>query len=170
MQKQLSLAAILIVILYGIYNAKFHKKSKQNVEKSTVYTQHLQKHRVDHLDEELRRIHTAEYTKHYILDIINHGSEDLKFKTDEIMEGGFASKEDAEKIACYLLALRGESCGKPYPKDAPMYYSSNCAGCHGEDAKGLNGTYPDLTRKPLLGIEKRETFLLKLKKAAPLKE
>jgi len=79
------------------------------------------------------------------------------------MDAGFASKEDAPKIASYLLALSNENSNLPYPKDAPMYYSSNCAGCHGEDAKGLNGTYPDLTKEKLLGIEKRETYLKKMK-------
>jgi len=76
-----------------------------------------------------------------------------------VMEGGYVEKEVAPRIACYVLELGGHRCPHPYPKDAAMYYSSVCAGCHGNDGTGIHGTYPDLTRHKLLGIEKREKFL-----------
>ena len=75
------------------------------------------------------------------------------------MEGGFASTEDAEKIACHTLTLSGKKCTTPYAEDAAMFYTSICGGCHGNDGKGLGGTYPDLTRSKMLGIEMRESFL-----------
>jgi mono/diheme cytochrome c family protein len=78
------------------------------------------------------------------------------------MEGGFANKDDAHKISCYVLEFSGKQCDKPYNKNAAMFYTSNCAGCHGEDAKGINGTFPDLTKDVFLGIEKRESFLNKM--------
>jgi cytochrome c553 len=104
--------------------------------------------------------HTIEATNRYsyIVDVIQHGSSKLHFKKEEKMEGGFASDEDAPKIACYLLYLASKPCPNGYPKEAQMYYSSNCAGCHGEDAKGLGGTYPDLTKDALLGMEKENIF------------
>jgi len=96
--------------------------------------------------------------KQYIIHVINHGSEQFNFKGG-IMDGGFALPDDAPKIACYVMEFSGKTCKTPYEKNAPMFYTSNCAGCHGEDGKGLNGSYPDLTRENFLGIEKREEFL-----------
>ena len=107
---------------------------------------------------ELQKLHTQTYVKQYIIHVINHGSEQFNFKGG-VMEGGFVSNADAPKIACYVMEFSGKKCKTPYEKNAAMFYSSNCAGCHGEDGKGLNGTYPDLTRKNFLGIEKREEFL-----------
>ncbi len=100
--------------------------------------------------------------------MIEHGSYTLGF-AGGVMEGGFAQKEDISKIACYVLELSGKKCEKPYEKDAQMFYTSICGGCHGDDGKGLRGgNYPDLTREKLLGIEARERYLrdklVKLKK------
>ena len=70
------------------------------------------------------------------------------------MEGGYIPKEKAKDVACYVYELSGKKCTKPYSKDASLYFTSSCAGCHGTDGKGINGTYPDLTKNPLLGIKK----------------
>ena len=159
MEKKLAFVIIIITLFYGLYNAK--KREVKPIIVQSHYTKHIQKHPTSHYAEELKKLHTPAYTKQYIIDVINHGSTQLKFKPTEIMDAGFASKEDAPKIASYILLLSGKK-NAIYPKDAPMYYSSNCAGCHGEDAKGLNGTYPDLTKKKLLGIIKREAYLKKM--------
>ena len=161
MEKTLAIIIIIITLVYGLYNAK--KKALKPIITQSNYTKHIQEHSTSHYKEELKKLHTPAYLKQYIVDVINHGSNQLKFKPTEIMDAGFASKEDAPKIASYILALSGKK-HTAYPKDAPMYYTSNCAGCHGEDAKGLNGTYPDLTREKLLGIAKREAYLKKMKK------
>lgn len=76
------------------------------------------------------------------------------------MEGGFATKEDAPNIARYLLLLSGKkSSDDKKGRQAQLFYTSNCGGCHGDDGKGLNGAFPDLTRKTLGGIEKRKSYL-----------
>ncbi|RUM66116.1 MAG: hypothetical protein DSZ05_04810 [Sulfurospirillum sp.] len=148
----------VVVIVYGIFNAIHKKKStKLSIDSTHSACRRVQK-RQDILADELARIDTPEYVKKYIVHVINHGSDTLGFKGG-IMEGGYADREDAEKIACYVLELSGKKCPHPYPKDAAMFYTSICGGCHGNDGKGLGGNYPDLTRKKLLGIEKRETFL-----------
>ena len=161
MEKKLAFIIIIIALAYGFYNAK--KRELKPIIAQSNYTRHIQKHKTSHHEEELKKLHTAAYLKQYIIDVINHGSDQLEFKPTEIMDAGFASKVDAPKIASYILALSGKKDNTAYPKDAPMYYSSNCAGCHGEDAKGLNGTYPDLTKTKLLGIKKREMYLKKMK-------
>ncbi|AKF24830.1 hypothetical protein YH65_05090 [Sulfurovum lithotrophicum] len=152
---------VIAILLYALYLSRFSTPKKKYVD-TTVnpnYTMHVREHQHDHLEEELSRIDSTAYAKEYIITVINHGSSQLHFKKNEIMEGGFVSKEDAPKVACYVLELSGRECKEPHPKDAAMFYTSVCGGCHGDDGKGLGGSYPDLTRKPLLGIEKREEFL-----------
>ena len=58
------------------------------------------------------------------------------------MEGGFASLADAPKIACYVMEFSGKQCETVYEKNPAMFYSSNCAGCHGEEGKGIEGNLP----------------------------
>jgi len=158
MQKNLPYLAIAIVLLYALYNAKFRSTKKTEPRADTNYAKHIKEHKkYTHTQEELADLQTPEYLKQYIIGVINHGSNQFDFPGGE-MEGGFASAKDAPKIACYVMALSGRQCESPYPKDAAMFYTSICAGCHGDDGKGLNGSYPDLTQKKLLGIQKRENF------------
>ena len=159
MEKRLAFVIVFIVLAYGLYKAKSKNIDPITAHKETNYQKHIATHTTPHYTEELKKLHTTTYVKHYIIDVINHGSTQLHFKPTESMDGGFASREDAPKIACYVLELSGKKCKTPYSKDAAMYYSSNCAGCHGDDGKGLHGAYPDLTASTLLGIKKREAFL-----------
>lgn len=158
MQKTIPYLAILIVIVYAVYNAKFRNPKKVDEHTHTNYEEHIKTHKRAHSEDELSRINTDEYTKEYIIRVINHGSDILDFKGGQ-MEGGFASRDDAQKIACYVMEFSGKKCTTPYPRNAAMFYTSNCGGCHGNDGKGLGGTYPDLTKAKMLGIEKREIFL-----------
>jgi len=159
MQKSLPYLAIFIVLVYALYNAKFRDSKIVNTKVNKEYIEHIKMHKEEsHFEEELSRLKTTEYVKHYIIDVINHGSNQLEFKSGE-MEGAFASSEDAPKIACYVLELSGKKCKSPYPNDAAMFYTSVCGGCHGDDGKGIGGTFPDLTKDKLLGIEKREEYL-----------
>lgn len=159
MKHSLSYFAILIVLLYALANAYLKKDHTNKIPDSIseTYARHTAEHSSPHIDEELSRIGTPEYTKRYITNIIDHGSRNLHFKKDEIMEKGFVSGKDAPKVACYVLTLAGDACD--YPKEASLLYTSNCAGCHGNDGKGMHGTYPDLTRRPLLGVELRRELL-----------
>jgi len=159
MQKIIPYLAILIVIIYAVYNAKFHNPKKVDTHTHANYEQHIKTHKTTtHYEDELSHINTDAYTKEYIIRVIDHGSNILDFKGGE-MEGGFAAHDDAEKIACYVMEFSGKKCTAPYPNNAAMFYTSICRGCHGDDGKGLGGTYPDLTKAKLLGIEKRESFL-----------
>jgi cytochrome c553 len=112
-----------------------------------------------------RRDSTLRLTSHkeYIVSVINHGSNQFNFPGGT-MEGGFALSSDAEDIACFVLEFSNKKCKKAYNKNASLLYTSNCAGCHGQNGKGINGTYPNLRKEKLLGIEKREEFLKLLKK------
>ena len=148
----------IIVILYGVYNNYKKAKLHENISKKSCSICQKNTQKIYDLKKELSEIESTAYVKKYIINVINHGSHDLGFK-GKIMEGGYASSDDAEKIACYVLTLSGKSCKNGYEKDAPMFFTSICGGCHGNDGKGLGGTYPDLTRKKLLGIEQKENFL-----------
>ena len=158
MQNMIPSLAILIVLVYALYNAKFRDVEIVETKTHKHYKEHIQSHKTTHYVEELARIESDEYTKEYIIKVINHGSEILNFKGG-VMEGGFANPSDAEKIACYTMELSGKKCATPYAKDAAMFYTSICGGCHGNDGKGLGGIYPDLTKSKMLGIEVRESFL-----------
>ena len=160
MQKHAALIAIVAVIVYGVYNARTRTKTPAKKPVNPNYIQHVKAHTSSsHAQEELAQISAPAYTLRYIIQVINHGSEQLHFKKDEIMEAGFASSEDAPKIAAYVMELRGESIDDAEAKDGAMFFTSICGGCHGDDAKGIHGTYPDLTRAPLLGIEARQEDL-----------
>ena len=163
MQKIIPLIVTMIVLLYAVYNANFRDIPKIDNHTHTHYKEHIKKHKTTHYEDELSSINSDAYAKDYIIKVINEGSNVLDFKGG-VMEGGFSSPEDAEKIACYTLELSGKKCAEPYPEDAAMFYTSICGGCHGNDGKGLNGSYPDLTRAKMLGIAKREDFLKSMQK------
>ena len=150
--------AILFVIIYAFYNAGVQHPDKKQKKITSAYKKHVEEYTGIHAEEELSRIHTVAYAKAYIINVIKHGSQQFDFPGGE-MEGEFIPPKDAPKVACYVLSLSGQKCREPYPEDAAMFYTSVCAGCHGTDGKGLGGSYPDLTHKPLLGIKKREDFL-----------
>jgi len=116
---------------------------------------------VDEIKEELAKINTVPYIETYIEKIINEGSnQNLGFPT-KTMDAGMAHAIDAQNIARYVMTLRAQkSTNDEEAKKAEIFYTSNCGGCHGNDAKGLNGTFPDLTIQTMLGIEKRREFLL----------
>jgi len=114
--------------------------------------------RMEAVRRELAAIHSSETLHHYIVRVIEEGSHQFHFPGGT-MEGGYLSADLAHRVACYVMELGGHRCPHPYPKDAAMYFSSVCAGCHGSDGKGVHGSYPDLTRPTLLGIEKREEAL-----------
>lgn len=137
----ITVASVVLVVGYALFNymnksshsAKLVKKSEQKEVK--VYN------------------NTQNGVVAYITDVINNGSSQLKV-SKEIMEGGYIPKEIAGDVACYVYELSGKKCNKKYSKDAQMYFTSSCAGCHGVDGKGTNGAYPDLTKSRLLGISK----------------
>ena len=163
MGKNIPYFAILIVLLYALYNANV----KEDLPARTTPSFHTAKEKsiqkTEQIKDELADIHSIPYKKQYIIDVINHGSHQFGLSGGE-MEGGFASPADAEKIACYVLELSHTKCNTAYEQNAAMFYSSNCAGCHGDNGKGMKGIYPDLTKEKLLGIEKREDFLKNLLK------
>ncbi len=150
---------IVLVLLYGVYNAQKADKTKppKSIENCTVCK--IEEGKLHLIEKELTLIETTSYVRQYIENVIEHGSYTLGF-SGGVMEGGFAQKEDISRIACYVLELSGKRCEEPYEKDAQMFYTSICGGCHGDDGKGLKGgNYPDLTRKKLLGIAVREEYL-----------
>ena len=155
---KLIIVLFLLAIAYGLYNAK-QKESNSCIEcRKRENAGAGQTDKTTHFEHELSKIHTVAYLKEYIVSVINNGSSVLGFKGG-VMEGGFVSKEDAPMIACYVVELSGKKCPEGYPENAAMFFTSVCGGCHGNDGKGLDGIYPNLTRKMLLGIEKREASL-----------
>ena len=143
----LTILTILVLALYISTNKK--AKSGAQTNRSAKQNKNIpskEKGKISDLSYD-------EYLYEYIVDVINNGSSRLHFKKDEVMEGGYISKYDAAGVACYVMELSGRSCKNRYPKEAVGIFTSACGGCHGTDGRGENGAYPDLTRKPLLGIK-----------------
>ena len=139
-EKSIAAVAILVILIYTAIN--YYNKLSNKTAKSVATKQESKRAIFDKNNLELS----------YIIDVINNGSNHLNFKGGE-MEGGFVPKAKAKDVACYLLNLRGKPCKSGYSKDAALYFSSNCAGCHGVNAKGIKGSYPNLLREPLLGFK-----------------
>jgi len=162
LEKSLGYATIIIILCYTLYNVftdKHSQHEKNGTRNGVEPSSRIQNHKsATHDESELSHINSVSYAKKYITGIILHGSHQFGLKGGA-MEGGLANEEDAGRIACYVLSLSGKKCPEPQAPDAAMYFTSSCGGCHGNDGRGLSGTYPDLTRKKLMGIEKRETFL-----------
>jgi len=142
-EKIFPIFTIALVIVYGIFNYILHKNKKLKSFKETDKSSFVYKNK------EL----SEENIVNYIVNVINNGSNRFHFKGG-VMEGGYVPKDKARDVACYVYELSGRKCNRAYSKDAALYFSSNCAGCHGNDGKGLNGSYPNLTKKVLLGLQK----------------
>jgi hypothetical protein len=138
---RVALIALLGVVIYAYINYKnkssYHKKSA--VEEKTLSSRVYK--------------NTQDDVVAYIVNVINNGSSKLGV-SKEVMEGGYIPKDMAKDVACYVYELSGKKCKGGYSKDASMYFSSSCAGCHGVDGKGTGGAYPNLTKNRLLGIGK----------------
>ena len=82
-----------IIIIYGVYNSQKEKtKPKINQECKVCKT---------------KKQKVIKDTKSYIIDVINNGSNQFDFKGG-VMEGGYIPKEDADKVACFVLTLSGK--------------------------------------------------------------
>ena len=144
---------ILILVFIGCDKKEITEKKALHVKEKALH--------VEQIKTELQKIDTVKYTETYIENIINQGSnQHLGFPT-KTMDAGIAHEMDAKDISRYVIMLRGEkSSDDSRAKKAEIFYTSNCGGCHGNDGKGINGTFPDLTMQTLQGIKKRKDFLI----------
>lgn len=87
---------------------------------------------------------THRMSEEQILEVIKNGSKGLGY-TMPSMPGGMARGEEAKKIAKYIHSgMKGK---------APASYGV-CAGCHGMDGKGNNGTSPNISEYDDLIVSK----------------
>ncbi len=134
-----ALIILALVFSYAFYNYNHKSQINKKVKIAKV------------TKEPIKYPNTQDGVVAYVEHVINSGSNRFNFPGGE-MEGGYIPKEKARAVACYVYELSGRKCTKSYDKDAPLYFSSSCASCHGIDAKGVGGSYPDLTKNPLLGV------------------
>lgn len=105
------------------------------------------------LKRQYREAGTSKCCQRYVEKVINEGSNVLNMPSGA-MDAGYASKEDAKKIAAYVVTLSGKKSLYPeYLQEGNMLYNGNCGGCHGNDGKGLGGSHPDLTLPLLKGAK-----------------
>ncbi len=83
-------------------------------------------------------------SKYGVLDAIKNGSKGLGFPMGE-MPAGLLSGEAAEKVAEYVAGgMKG---------DQPAEFAT-CAGCHGQDGKGMGGMAPNISEYGTPGFVK----------------
>ena len=141
------------------------KEEEKRVDKKVEIQEKKPLHvEIQEIEKELEKIDSVPYLEEYIENVINHGSDGKLGFASGAMDAGFAQESDAKDIARFVVTLSGKkSSDDKKAKEASMFFTSNCGGCHGNDGKGLNGAFPNLTLKSLKGIElKKEMLLLKL--------
>ena len=151
---------LLIFTLFLFYGCEKNEEIKTIAPlhvKPKVKPLHVE---IQEIEDELGKIDSLEYLENYIIDIINNGSDAKLGFPSGSMEGGYAYKTDAPNIARYVVTLSNKkSSNDEKGKKTEIFYSSNCGGCHGNDGKGIDGTFPDLSLKTLQGIKERKECL-----------
>lgn len=156
---------ILLLLPFLFFLIALLTKNNSEVKKETTIEKVKKVETKNDYANELKIIDTQEYFEKYVLDVINNGSNRLNFPSGA-MEGGYVSKSDAKKIVAYMASMQGFTpSNKQWVKEGAMLFYGNCTGCHGILGKKVDKNFPDLTRKPLLGIELRKKEIYeKLKK------
>ena len=154
------LSPILLIILIILFGGCEKKRVPATASCLDINKAKTNNHSHEALQKELTRLQrqydecgTVECCEFYVEKVIKEGSAVLDLPAG-VMDGGYTTANDAQKIAAYVMTLSGKSPTHPeYIKDGNLYYNGNCGGCHGDDGKGLNGAYPDLTLPLLEGAK-----------------
>ncbi len=115
---------------------KVLNESKSEIKKvRSIHIKKTDDHSAGSQSQKKQRM-TKDYYKKRILDVIENGSDQLKFPIGA-MPSGMVQGADAEAIAEYIIGgMRDEQ---------PAFFGV-CAGCHGADGKGNAGTAPNLLK------------------------
>ncbi len=150
-KKYLSVSLLSIALFFASCAKEDDIKEKEKISDETAI---LPKDSLS-LKKEYARIDTIEYLEEYIQKVIRDGSSGHNYPGGE-MQSGLVDEKTAKLISYFVTELSGKkSSHHQEAQKAQMFYTSNCGGCHGDDGKGLNGTYPDLTKERFFGIEER---------------
>ncbi len=96
----------------------------------------------------------ANCVEEYIFEVIEKGSDIFHYPSGP-MPAHTVSTQEAKKIAAYLTTLQGLEPSHPeWVQEGKVLFYGNCVGCHSNGGKGKPGYFPDLTRRPLLGLQK----------------
>ena len=157
MRHLLVLLAIAVFVAIAFYvNQSRHQGKRVHHHASKEEAAICETCRENERERTIEELRSVAYLEQYIEDVINHGSSQKLGYAYGDMQPGFADSEAAKKIAAYVVTLLGREPTHPeWVSEGHTFYVSNCGGCHGEDGRGVHGTFPDLTRNPLLGIERR---------------
>ncbi|MCI6312532.1 cytochrome-c oxidase, cbb3-type subunit III [uncultured Helicobacter sp.] len=82
-----------------------------------------------------------------VIDVIKHGSKGLGYLMDE-MAPVDVNDDEARAIAAYVMKELSAKKETKYPLEVEKgkeLFEVNCAACHGDDGKGMEGTALDLT-------------------------
>jgi cytochrome c oxidase cbb3-type subunit 3 len=82
-----------------------------------------------------------------IVNTVVNGSKGLNYPLGE-MPAGMLDAESAKSVAAYVMAEISEKKSTKYPElvESGKALFATCAGCHGEDGKGMGAMAPDLSK------------------------
>lgn len=91
----------------------------------------------------------------YVVHVIDEGSDIFHYPSGP-MPPHTVSHTEAKKIAAFMATLQGFRPTHPeWVQEGRYLFYGNCTGCHGPNGKGQKGYFPDLTRHPLAGLQKK---------------
>ena len=161
--KYLSYLSIVAFFCFGGCDSKVEDVIEDTQERTTISKETLQS-RLIQINEELQSIGSVSHLESYIQNIIKNGSTGLGYPGGD-MDAGIAAPQDAKDIARYVVTLTGQKSSDDEKADkAVLFYTSNCGGCHGNDGKGIDGNFPNLTKTPYKGVIRLKENLLKEKR------
>lgn len=144
MKKLLLLLLPLLLFMVG------YLLKKETHQKSILYEKTIEKHtrHIQKIDPKCEPCF-----ERYVENVINNGSNIFGYPTSP-MPGGTVTPDEAKKIAVFLATLQGFKPSHPeWIQEGKYLFYGNCTGCHSNGGKGKQGYFPDLTKKPLQGIE-----------------
>ncbi|MEA2110567.1 MAG: hypothetical protein U9P71_00820 [Campylobacterota bacterium] len=163
---------IILLTIIAIVISGCDKKPEENtpacsveLKNEKIFSPALTLSELNELKRVVKETGTAMCCQKYIEHVIENGSDVLKMPAG-VMDAGYAQGEDVKKIASYVLSLGNKIPIYPeYLQEGNMFYNGNCGGCHGDDGKGMNGAYPDLTLPVFKGAKiRKERYISKIMK------
>jgi len=157
------LTVIVVFFLLGCDTKKETQMASCKIQSQPALDIVAMKKELNELQRVVKETGSAQCCQRYIEQVIEQGSDVLHLPAG-VMDAGYAQGEDIKKIASYVLILSGRKAIYPeFLQEGNMLFSGNCAGCHGDDGKGMNGSYPDLTLPLFKGAQlRKENYIEKI--------
>jgi hypothetical protein len=162
-QIKITVIVSIVLLFLGCDTKKEAQTASCKIQSQPTVDAAAMKRELQELKRVVKETGTARCCQRYIEQVIAQGSSVLQLPAG-VMDAGYAQGDDIKKIASYVLTLSGRKALYPeFLQEGNMLFSGNCAGCHGDDGKGMNGAYPDLTLPLFRGAQlRKENYIEKI--------